>query len=195
MSSASLNRLLLRDRKQNPSLERDGNPCERARQEKQCIHGYRAAHPLPQDPIATEHMYNQKVCCQHDSMASLSWQHDSCSMWFHIRSHRREQWCTVIAHTRTEDCYRAICSDSVDCAYLNWGWHQSYLFWSCTLCRIKLMSRKKMCNTAGLHQAVNVFKSVLCKCMRYDCSITCTARTHSCSVIDLPLCALRFLLL
>ena len=52
-----------------------------------------------------------------------------------------------------------------------------------------------MCNTAGLHQAVNVFKSVLCKCMRYDCSITCTSRTHSCSVIDLPLCALRFLLL
>ena len=52
-----------------------------------------------------------------------------------------------------------------------------------------------MCNSAGLHQAVNVFKSVLCKCMRYDCSITCTSRTHSCSVIDLPLCALRFLLL
>ena len=137
----------------------------------------------------------RSFCCQHDSMASLSWQHDSCPMCFHIRSHRIEQWCTAIAYTRTEDCYRAIRSDSVDCADLNWGWFQSYLFWSCRLCRIQLMSRKKMCNTAGLHQAVNDFKSVLCKCMRHDCSITCTARTHSCSVIDLPLCALRFLLL
>ena len=90
-SSASLNRLLLSDRKQNPSLEIDGNPAERARQEKQCIHCYRAAHPLPQG------IYRYRALEQSEASAAsmtawriFQWQHDSCSMWLHIKPHRRE---------------------------------------------------------------------------------------------------------